>query len=731
MDNHQHDQKPSSEPSVKDLANIMDLELNDQDPVANSYETERLEYDAEFDDDSVIDVESIGEEDHAFHDEFDPEKNRAKYSLQSNGFAKTAVIVGGTLCLIGAGALLFQSQLPKEKVANAPEKKDPVADKVETAQTAAIKAQQSESETKAELALAKQRDSLAQPSNANSSPQPTTASQTAESPKTPSVVVASPSTTLATVTKTQPSRAAAKRQSTALEQNSFASQSNQSNAFRAAQKAIDTKPQQANKAPQIARNTAATKMQPMQQPGIKAASKDKDNNGKSQIAKARELEETSGSPKSDLFMPETEMTNRPNERIATVKPPGGSTAKEEIATNRTAPTNTSTAPAPELTPADQTISVASELPPITEYMKEVVDGTPASTSVATDSTTTSPSPVAVAPTANNVATITNPQVIHNQLGLSHNKSGFTTVSSPGVKPSNQVAVNKNNSTFGLTSATSGNNSAVSSVQQKTEPTLNFINNPTSLLSTTGGSNKPTVREEITTNKTTTQADVAEISNGRPGLLLAGSLTTGTSAKGSTMMPILWSGDGTTSNAKFVLKLDEPLLASNRRAALPAGTQLIVMAKPASNNLTIANVEVVSIIVGGKEYAAPPGALVIRDDANGLLIGEDFYKREDQIAGRNGISILTRTISTVGTTLNRPNSTSTFINSGNGTTSTSTITNGNSNLLGATLEGAFKDIPTIWEQRNQNAIAELANKPKVYQVPKDRSIRVFVNRPINF
>jgi hypothetical protein len=121
MDTHQHDQRPSTEPSVQDLASIMDLELDAQDPAANSYHTEQFDTDNEFASHNVIDVDSI-EDEEVFFDEFDPEKNRTRISLQSSGFAKAAVIVGGTLAVIGGGAMFFQSQLPKEQVAATPTK---------------------------------------------------------------------------------------------------------------------------------------------------------------------------------------------------------------------------------------------------------------------------------------------------------------------------------------------------------------------------------------------------------------------------------------------------------------------------------------------------------------------------------------------------------------------------------------------------------------------------------
>jgi hypothetical protein len=192
--------------------------------------------------------------------------------------------------------------------------------------------------------------------------------------------------------------------------------------------------------------------------------------------------------------------------------------------------------------------------------------------------------------------------------------------------------------------------------------------------------------------------------------------------------VLWSGDG-NSSAKFVLKLDEPMFANNNREALPAGTQLVVAAKPTNINVGIADLEVVSVVIKGREYSTPLGAIVIRDDQGGLLVGEDYFRRDEQIAGRDTVTILTNAAGNIGQVLNRP--TSTYSSTGVGGVSTNVVTNPTPNIFGAALEGGLRDLPSILSQRNQQAVAELANKPRVYQIPRGRSVRVFINQSVNF
>jgi hypothetical protein len=756
MDTHQNDQHPKSEPTLQDMADIMDLDLDDQDPVTNHYDSTEFDPETDFADGQVIDVESIDGDDQ-FVDEFNPEKNRTIIGLSSNGIAKAAVIFGGTCAILGGGALFFQSQMPKDQVATAPEKKDPAKDKVDTAQTAAVKAQQSESEMKAELALSKQRDSL----NAPSSTQPSTGSKTDESKPnsgttpattTKPVTVASPTVT---TTAAKPSAINNKSSVAAIPivKSPKANTPTQNAAVAKAPSQSTTvaaKPSISN----VAKATPATQSMPIvKAPATQVAaapanranqsgtftpvSRQPSESPLARVAKsssapgARAQKPTYTEPETVAVVP-TEtgvMSNDSNDsgrRLSTVKAPG--VVKEEQLPAGVA-TNGDNAPPPALEP-NKGMEVASELPSVTQYMKKAVDPNPAtivaSTAPTTIATTATPAPVTI-------ATNTAPAPVLASIATSPKetpaRSGLQVVAAPGTNMPISVA----------TVATPQQPTLVSLLANSAAGENSKNNQRTLIASTPNAANGLLAGTEVASLPKTGSKDKAQVmtNDGQstvvssPGLLLAGSLLTGTSAKGSTLMPILWGGDG-TSNAKFVLKLDEPLLASNRREALPAGTQLIVMAKPTANSMGVADIEVVSIVVAGQEYAAPAGAFVVRDDQNGLLVGEDYYKRDEQIAGRDTMTFVTGALGTVGRVMNQPTSTFSNVNSGSfGNNSTNVTTNGSPNIVGAVLEGGFRDLPTIWSQRNQQALTELAGKPKIYQIAKGRSVRIFVNKPINF
>jgi hypothetical protein len=220
---------------------------------------------------------------------------------------------------------------------------------------------------------------------------------------------------------------------------------------------------------------------------------------------------------------------------------------------------------------------------------------------------------------------------------------------------------------------------------------------------------------------------AESDRPAPNNLTAKSILVGTSARATTVTPILWNA-GANSGAKFIIKLEEPIRDNSGQVALPAGTQLVAIAKPSTVSAELADLEVVGVVVQGEEFAPPAGMLTIRNEQNGLIVGQDYFQRGNQIAGRDSMIFVTGALGTVGRVLNQP--TNTFTSTGlNGTVTSSS--NGQPNILGAVLEGGFRDLPATWTARNQQAIQEIASKPNVYQLPKGSSVRVFVNQTLNF
>jgi Bacterial conjugation TrbI-like protein len=647
MDTHNNHKHPEINPSVQELAGMMDLDLSKDDPASGLHHTEHSnELDAaEYFTESETETRLVSE-DVINDEEFNPEKNRTKVSLQNNGMAKAALVSGASLATILGGAMIFQGQLPKQQVAQVINKKDPANDKVSSAQAAASKAQQSESETKAQLALSKQKDSLAQ-------------SQTPEAGKTtPNLSTATDKIAIAKVNPTTPAPIVVAPVAR-----------NRSNSF-----------------------TPTASFQPVSHPAPKVIPS---------IAKTPKVDT------AKAVMPAKLKSQAPEASIAQLRPVNKAQPEVLIASSKTYEK------------------------PMTKALTSPGVSAPLTNSPATRS----PAPAPSSPIDANAEL--------QQLAAA---GRYGMVAAAVEVPNPPVAEVRPSSANGSTmSLAMGNNAPpLSQYFQRNnapEPTLmasNIMNNGSDSKGARtafansqdilrGNSDAKSVEKDATVVKNspaTNTGNVADLPQQIRTILV------GTSAKGSTVTPVLW-GAGTNSTAKFLLKLDEPMLDGNNRQAFPAGTQFVVTAKSASSTIGLAELEVVSVIINGAEFTPPSGAIVIRDNQGGLLIGEDYFKRDEQIANRDMLSVFTGALGGLGRILNQPVSTVSSSVNGGVVNTTNVTTNREPNILGAVLEGGAKDISAVWSQRNQQAIQELASKPNVYQLPKGRSVRVFINQSMTF
>jgi Bacterial conjugation TrbI-like protein len=655
MDTHNNHKHPEINPSVQELAGMMNLDLSKDDPVSELHHTEHSEEfnGEEFDSEEYF-TESETEthlvsEDVINDEEFNPEKNRTKVSLQNNGMAKAALVSGASLATILGGAMIFQGQLPKEQVAQVINKKEPVDDKVSSAQAAASKAQQSESETKAQLALSKQKDSLAQ-------------SQTPEAGKTtPNLSTATDKIAIAKVNPTTPAPIVVAPVGR-----------NRSNSF----------------------TPAAPSFQPVSHPAPKTIPS---------IAKAQK------SDTANAVVPAKLKSHAPEASISQLRPVNKVQPEVLVASSKTYEK------------------------PMTKALTSPGVSAPLTNSPATRSPVANPAPsspidanaelqqLAAAGRYGMVAAgveVSNPPVAEAKPGGT-NGSGMSLAMGNNAPPLSQYFQQNNAAepTLMASNITSNNSEARGARTA-------FANSQDILR---GNSDTKSGEKDSIVVKNSPATSTNNIADASPQIR---TLLVGTSAKGSAVTPVLW-GAGTNSTAKFLLKLDEPMLDGNNRQAFPAGTQFVVTAKSASSTIGLAELEVVSVIINGVEFTPPSGAIVIRDNQGGLLIGEDYFKRDEQIANRDMLSVFAGALGGLGRILNQPASNVSSNVNGGVVNTTSVTTSREPNILGAVLEGGAKDISAVWSQRNQQAIQELASKPNVYQLPKGRSVRVFINQSMSF
>ncbi len=164
---------------------------------------------------------------------------------------------------------------------------------------------------------------------------------------------------------------------------------------------------------------------------------------------------------------------------------------------------------------------------------------------------------------------------------------------------------------------------------------------------------------------------------------------GDSTTGVLVSPIIWSGKG-TEDQRFVVALDKPLLSESGSEVLPAGTSLVFSMTGVQDN-GLVTAKVVSAIIGQTEYLLPEGSLTLMSEDSGPLIARGYFDNGGTIASMDISTAILGALGKVGEILNEPTSEVSSIVS-NGTTSTSTSsTTRNPNLLGALLEGGAKPV----------------------------------------
>ncbi|BAY99990.1 hypothetical protein NIES37_39730 [Tolypothrix tenuis PCC 7101] len=215
------------------------------------------------------------------------------------------------------------------------------------------------------------------------------------------------------------------------------------------------------------------------------------------------------------------------------------------------------------------------------------------------------------------------------------------------------------------------------------------------------------------------------------------LQVGASASGKLVTPLIWSKDSTnnssnkspttTSGEKFVIQLIEPLTKEDGLIALPKGSQIVAQVTDIQKS-GLVQLEATQVLIDGKEYLLPPGAISIRGNSGQPLIASKWSDKGGEIASRDAETFIVGSLAKVGKVLNQPKSQQISTSSGLGGTNTfSSISGGSENILGAVLEGGFEPLTQQILQRNQQALAEIQQREEVWYIPAGTDIQVFVNQ----
>ena len=206
--------------------------------------------------------------------------------------------------------------------------------------------------------------------------------------------------------------------------------------------------------------------------------------------------------------------------------------------------------------------------------------------------------------------------------------------------------------------------------------------------------------------------------------LPASLVAGTQSSGSLTTPVIL--DSTTADNNLLVVLSEPLVDSQGQVAIPAGGELIVQVEAVSDNglVQLSATQAIWNDQGhARELMLPQGVIQIRGQGGMPLKAEAHDDISPGIAAMDAGQFALGSIRRASELYTRPN---TRVETGSGSTVV-TSENPAPNVLAGVLEGGTDAILDTITERNQRAIDELEQRPRIAYIEAGRPVQVFVNQ----
>ena len=203
-----------------------------------------------------------------------------------------------------------------------------------------------------------------------------------------------------------------------------------------------------------------------------------------------------------------------------------------------------------------------------------------------------------------------------------------------------------------------------------------------------------------------------------------SLIAGTQSSGSLVTPVIL--DSTADGNNLLVVLSEPLVDGQGQVAIPAGGELVVQVEAVSDNGLVqlsATQAIWSDQGQSRELVLPQGVIQIRGQGGSPLQAEAYDDLGPGIAAMDAGQFALGSIRRASELYTRPN---TRVETGSGSTVVTTE-NPAPNVLAGVLEGGTDAILDTITERNQRAIEELEQRPRIAYIEAGRPVQVFVNQ----
>jgi hypothetical protein len=242
--------------------------------------------------------------------------------------------------------------------------------------------------------------------------------------------------------------------------------------------------------------------------------------------------------------------------------------------------------------------------------------------------------------------------------------------------------------------------------------------------------EPTVARAVSNNQQSRyEADEQSLLSGIPRHTV--SITPGAIATARLMTPIVWAQDlkAEQQPQRFVLQSSQPIYGTDGSVALPSGAQMVAKIDAVSNS-GMMQLSIVQAVVptsnGNQVIEIPAGAMFVAGEGGQPLVAKNHSPQGSKVARRDITISLMGALGQVGSLLNRPSNqtimTSPYL-------STTSMSNGQSDLLGGILEGGFGKLADRISQRQQQQVEEILQRPNFWYVPAGQTIQVFTAAPV--
>ncbi|MBV6622674.1 MAG: conjugal transfer protein TrbI [Rivularia sp. (in: Bacteria)] len=219
------------------------------------------------------------------------------------------------------------------------------------------------------------------------------------------------------------------------------------------------------------------------------------------------------------------------------------------------------------------------------------------------------------------------------------------------------------------------------------------------------------------------------------------LKIGSTITGRLITPLTWDkNSASNTNPKqsnfnhqenFIIQTTESLKDRNGLITLPKNTQIVatINSIPSSG---LVQLQAQQIIINGKQYILPKQSISIRGNKGNPLIASKRSSKGKDIAARDAETFVVGSLAKVGKVLNQPKSEQFSTSSGfGGNSSFSSIRRSDSDILGAVLEGGFEPLTEQIVERNKRKKSEIKQQQKVWYVPANTRVQIFVNQSFQF